>query len=317
VTHFMDKVYPALALLPLKLFPSTHFGGYLWSGCAAVVLLLSLCLVARNWWPVALACSMPFVFNLERGNPVWLSAACVGVFIAWWDSPCRRDRVVAALALAVAAVLKIAPVVLGLLYVAKLLRSRSRGEWIENMRLPVFAGLVAVFLFFVPFLFVQDGFAAIPTLFGNAAHHAEVVLRTADFGLIQVWRGARVALGLPVMDPWPGMLLVGFGLALVCGGLSFAAGVDGPNGKSHYLQFGRDGIAGNGTGSQPNARMTGRGIEGRGIAQNPRAMGEGGRWGDNGNGASCGCGEVKKVKIPPCAGGGFFDILCTRSPDRA
>lgn len=85
VTGWRDKVYPFFSLLPIKLFPATRFGGYLWSVIAGAFLLLSLCMIAKSWQPILLALSMPFIFNIERGNPVWISAACVGVFLAWWD----------------------------------------------------------------------------------------------------------------------------------------------------------------------------------------------------------------------------------------
>ena len=42
----------------------------------------------------------------------------------------------------------------------------------------------------------------------NAAEHAEYVLRTSDFGFIQLWRTVRLVSGLNVQEPWAGMMAV-------------------------------------------------------------------------------------------------------------
>ena len=197
ITGWRDKVYPKIALLPVAPFPATRVGGYLWSALAGVIFLASLCLVGRSWKPILLALSMPFIFNFERGNPVWLSAACVGIFLAWWDDECEWKSMVAAGCLAVAAALKIVPGVLGIIYFTK---------W---RRKPVlFSGAFAAALVFVPWFFDRDGFAALGAMVRNASEHSEFVLRASDFGLIELWRTARVVLGLDVTSPWPGMMVV-------------------------------------------------------------------------------------------------------------
>ena len=271
VTGDMDKVYPALALMPYRLFPATRTGGWCFSVLCAAVFLLSLVLVGRRCvlrgpsaflFPLSLVLSMPFLFALERGNPVWLSAAAVGVFLAWWDDERGWKRLVAAVCLAFAAVMKIAPAALGLLYLlgasGKKVERRGGGGEGEGVGVVgegvvgrlfsfVYAREIAVaaiaflVLFIVPWLFVKDGFAAVPIMMKNAAHHADFVLRTADFGFIQLWRAVRVALGQGVGEPWAGMYLVGrlsqlFGLValvfgarrrdylLLVGGMLFAAG---------------------------------------------------------------------------------------------
>ena len=212
ITGWRDKVYPKIALLPVAPFPATRVGGYLWSALAGVIFLTSLCLVSRSWKPILLALSMPFIFNLERGNPVWLSAACVGIFLAWWDDECEWKSMVAAGCLAVAAAMKIAPCALGVLYFTK---------W--RWRLVLFSGAFAAALVFVPWFFDRDGFAALAAMVRNASEHSEFVLRSSDFGLVELWRTARVVLGLDVTTPWPGMMVVArlsqlFGVvALVCG----------------------------------------------------------------------------------------------------
>ena len=197
VTGWRDKVYPRFAILPFALFPATRAGSLLWTALAGLVLLTALCAIARSPWPVLLAMGMPFLFNLERGNPIWLSAAGVGVFLAWWDSPSERRRLVAAACLAVAGAMKIAPLALGVLYFTK-------WRWRPVLLCAV---LTAVFVF-VPWLFDADGMAAFSAMMRNAADHAEYVLRFSDFGLVELWRTARLLTGQCVDEVWPGMMAV-------------------------------------------------------------------------------------------------------------
>ena len=196
VTGWRDKVYPFFSLLPIKLFPATRFGGYLWSVIAGAFLLLSLCMIAKSWQPILLALSMPFIFNIERGNPVWISAACVGVFLAWWDDEREWKRLVAAACLAVAGAMKIAPFALGLVYFTK---------W--RWRPVLFCGILSLVFMFVPWAFCRDGFAAFPVMIKNAMLHAQLVQRASDFGLVQLWRTVRIVVGQSVQDVWPGMRL--------------------------------------------------------------------------------------------------------------
>lgn len=230
VTGWRDKVYPVFSLLPLKLFPATRFGGYLWSVVAGLSLLCALCLISGSWWPVLLSASMPFLFNLERGNPVWIAAACVGVFLAWWDDEKEWKRMVAAGCLAAAGAMKIAPFILGALYFTK---------W--RWRSVLLCGFLSLLFVFLPWFFISDGFAALSVMIKNAAEHSQYVLRSSDFGLIQLWRSVRLVLGQDVQSPWVGMFMVarisqllGFGalivgvirrdLLLLVGGMLLSAG---------------------------------------------------------------------------------------------
>jgi hypothetical protein len=197
ITGWRDKVYPAFALLPFKLFPPTRFGGYLWTSLAGVILLLSLCMIAKSWQPILLALSMPFIFNIERGNPVWISAACVGVFLAWWDDEREWKRLVAATCLAVAGTMKIAPFALGLVYFTK---------W--RWRPVLFCGILSLVFMFVPWAFCRDGFAALPVMIKNASLHAQFVQRAGDIGLVELWRTFRIVAGQYVNEVWPGMKAV-------------------------------------------------------------------------------------------------------------
>ena len=212
VTGWRDKVYPMFALLPVAMFPATRAGGYLWTALAGALFLASLCLVGRSWKPLLLALSMPFLFNIERGNPVWLSAACVGIFLAWWDDESEWKSMVAAGCIAVAAALKISPCVLGIIYFTK---------W--RWKPVLFSGAFAAALVFVPWFFDRDGFAALAAMVRNASEHSEFVLRSSDFGLVELWRTARVVLGLDVTTPWPGMMAVAR-ISQLCGLVALVIG---------------------------------------------------------------------------------------------
>lgn len=190
-----DRVYPAFSLLPFKLIPPTWTGGWCWTVGAGIVYLLALVLVARGKaWPLALAFSMPFVFALERGNPVWLSAACVAVFLAWWNDDRTSRRVAAAVALAAAAVLKVAPVLLGFIYLREMFRLRF--SW-RSWAMPLVAAGCSLCFFLVPWLAVPDGFSGISEFFENARAHGQSVLLGADFGLVPFWAVVRETFGLP------------------------------------------------------------------------------------------------------------------------
>ncbi len=197
ITGWRDKVYPKVALWPVAPFPATRAGGYAWSVIAGLVLLGAMCGVTKSWKPLLLAMSMPFLFNLERGNPVWLSAACVAVFLAWWDDECEWKSMVAAVCLGIAGAMKIAPCVLGVLYFTK-------WRW-KPVLLSAFTALA---LMFVPWVFDRDGFAAFAVMMRNASEHSTYVLRASDFGLVELWRTYRVVFGQFVDEPWPGMMIV-------------------------------------------------------------------------------------------------------------
>lgn len=227
-----DKIYPAFALLPLKLFPATRSGAWCWTIVASLIFLAAL-FVASGFrlQSLLLAASMPFLFNLERGNPTWLSAAFVAIFLAWWDDEKPWKRYSAALCLAAATVMKISPVLLGFLYLRKDLTRPA----------PYIAGIAALLFFFLPWPLIPGGFENIPLMIQNAADHHAEFCRSTDFGLIQIWRTIRVALNLSASEAWPGMLIVarvsqllGLGAAfygawhrryfLLVGGMLLAAG---------------------------------------------------------------------------------------------
>ena len=230
VTGREDKIYPMFALLPLKVFPVSRLGGCLWSVMAAIVFLVSLCLISKSYWPIVLALSMPFIFNVERGNTTWISAACVGVFLAWWNDEKEWKRLVAASCLATAGAMKIAPFVLGVVYFTK---------W--RWRPVILCGVLSFIFMCIPWLFASDGFAAFSAMLRNMAEYSLRVQRASDFGLVQLWRTVRLVQGADVHEVWPGMTavalvsqLIGLGVLalgvcrrnnlLLVGGMLWAAG---------------------------------------------------------------------------------------------
>ena len=197
ITGWRDRVYPLFGILPLKPFPATRFGGYLWSAIAGLAFLASLCLISKSWWPLLLACSMPFLFNIERGNTTWLSAAFAGVFLAWWDDEKDWKQLAAAVCLAVAGGLKVTPFALGLIYFTK---------W--RWRPVLLCGFLSAVFVFVPWMFMSDGLAEFSAMIRNAAAQSQFMQRGSDIGLVQLWRTVRIVLGQDVHEVWPGMKLV-------------------------------------------------------------------------------------------------------------
>ena len=197
ITGWRDRVYPLFGILPLKPFPATRLGGYMWTSLAGIVLLAFLCLIAKSWWPLVLGLSMPFIFNFERGNTTWLSAAFLGMFLAWWDDEKEWKRLVAAACLAVAGAMKVTPFAMGAIYFTK---------W--RWRSVLLCGFLSVVFVFVPWFFVQDGMAELSAMVRNAAAQSQFMQRASDVGLVQLWRTFRIVTGQCVQEVWPGMKAV-------------------------------------------------------------------------------------------------------------
>ena len=197
ITGWRDRVYPLFGILPLKPFPATRLGGYMWTSLAGIVLLAFLCLIAKSWWPLVLGLSMPFIFNFERGNTTWLSAAFLGMFLAWWDDEKEWKRLVAAACLAVAGAMKVTPFAMGAIYFTK---------W--RWRSVLLCGFLSVVFVFVPWFFVQGGMAELSAMVRNAAAQSQFMQRASDVGLVQLWRTFRIVTGQCVQEVWPGMKAV-------------------------------------------------------------------------------------------------------------
>lgn len=213
-----DRPYPAFALLPMRLFPYTSGGAWLYTALMAIGYVVLLCLFGKTFWPLALLVSMPVLYNVERGNPIGFTAIFVAVFLLWWNHPDSTKRKVAAVALAVATAMKLTPCLLGALYLPQLWR--TRGRFAE----PFIAGFAAIVLLIVPFGLMPDGFAGMPKMIANAAENGLFYARCGDFGLLPFWRAVRVLLHQDCTIAWPGCLqlvrlmqIVGFAAVLYGG----------------------------------------------------------------------------------------------------
>lgn len=190
-----DRCYPAAALMPLSVFPESWIGAYAWSVFAIAFFLGALCWVSGSCAPVILALSMPVLYCLERGNEVAISAACVAVFLSWYRSGVRWQRLVASFALSCAVCFKVSPVLLGVLY----LREK---DWVG---IGLTVGF-SMFLFTLPWFLVPGGFSSLPIMMKNASANALNYARTSEFGLIGLWRAIRVLFRQDCVHIWPGCL---------------------------------------------------------------------------------------------------------------
>jgi hypothetical protein len=120
---------------------------------------------------LGLCFSYIFFCSIERGNLIVLSAAFVSVYLSYYDSDNKNKRKIASICLALAAVLKIYPVLLGFLYLEK-----------KQYKDIFFSAIVALLFAFVPFLFFKGGFSNLPQLINNvkinSAHCNSTLLYT-------------------------------------------------------------------------------------------------------------------------------------------
>lgn len=97
-----------------------------------------------------------FLFSIERGNLIILTVAGINYFLAFYDSESIWLRRIGLFCLCMAAVLKIYPVVFGVLLLAD--------RRYKDIAFCVVCGLV---LAFVPFLFFKHGLSNVPRLIEN------------------------------------------------------------------------------------------------------------------------------------------------------
>ena len=99
--------------------------------------------------------SGPMIFTIERGNFIIVALIAVMFFLRYYDSDDKKLRILAYIALSVAAAIKIYPAVFGLLVLGK-------KRWNEVLLL-IISGLS---LFFIPFLFFGGTYDVIRMLQG-------------------------------------------------------------------------------------------------------------------------------------------------------
>src|SRR5574344_137801 len=113
----MDRCYPAFAMIPHRVLPYSEEAAVGYTLAGAIVFLLALVTLSnKKWWVVMMALTAPFIFSFDRANPIWFSAAGVAVFLAWWDDENPWKRTAASACLAIAAAIKLVPIVLLVLY---------------------------------------------------------------------------------------------------------------------------------------------------------------------------------------------------------
>lgn len=103
-----------------------------------------------------LVISTPFLYTIERGNLIILAAASAIWFLANYDSEIKWKRYLSCFMLALAAALKVYPVIFGILY----LRKRM---WKEI----VISAAIAIILAFAPFFFFEGGISRLGQLLIN------------------------------------------------------------------------------------------------------------------------------------------------------
>ena len=120
---------------------------------------------------IIVICSSIFLFSFERGNLIFLSVAFVFYYMAYKDSPISWKRNSALLVLSLASAIKIYPALFGL-YLVKEKRYRDIIKCI----------ILFLILFFVPFLFFENGINNFVKLLSNLAeyskHYSSVVVST-------------------------------------------------------------------------------------------------------------------------------------------
>lgn len=217
-----DSCYPALGSLMAKPFPMD--AGGLFTGVGMLLWLLSFCALTgrpsfrggrnvslqRGDWPVrvllAVGCLLSSIMlhAFEWGNQILYAAAASTLFLAWHDAATRGRRWAAAVALSVAAVLKIVPGTLALLYLVRW-REAGTDDARKAVACDAFVFVVAgIALFVVPFAW-YDGWQGFCQWMSNAAGNAAHYVHKGAWGAVPVGRTVRVMLHVDVAQPWPGL----------------------------------------------------------------------------------------------------------------
>lgn len=219
-----DACYPALGPLMALPFPCTAKGGAVFTGVGILLWALAFAELLRMKAKgfdrlekagllAGCAVSSVMLHEVEWGNQVIYAAAAVTLFVAWNDAEEKWRRNVAAVALAVASVLKITPAALGVLYLPRL--HRAKGE----IALLVAAGAV---LFLAPFA-LYGGWDGLCAWFANAAANAKAYAHRGAWGVVPIARTVRLVMHMDVSRPWPGLSLERAANVLIGGACMLAA----------------------------------------------------------------------------------------------
>lgn len=198
-----DRVYPAGALLPLSWFEESLEGARFCNVflIGSFILVVCACLSCSPRAPhplafVPLLLSGPLLFAGERGNPIWLAAAGTLFFLLFWDCPARQVRWLAAMALSIAAAVKVVPAVLGVLYLAPIIfRLREEGPLSlrRSLSTPTLCVMLGAIAFVFPWFFVA-GIETFPDWWRACQEHAAYYGPRTMFGFVGLYRTAMIAL---------------------------------------------------------------------------------------------------------------------------
>ena len=185
--------YPALAYLIARLFPEdTRTGGRVFTAFGTVVMLAGLTVLARRRKVptlaavAALAASSPSLFAAYASNQVMLAIGALCLFFAWKDDETPWRRWIALFCLALAAALKIIPVLFALVLV------RER-RW----RALAFTGIVCAALFFLPFAWC-GGVGGFRDFLECLRLHADFFGIRDSWGFVGIDRTIRLGLGMGI-----------------------------------------------------------------------------------------------------------------------
>lgn len=135
----------------------------------------SLSLVCRkynvpDYILIPLLLSSVFLFSVERGNFVFISATCVNYYLAFYDAKDPFHKYFSLICICVAATLKGFPVLFGLL----LLQDKRYKDII-------FCVIFTLIIAFVPFFFLDGGFANLTKMMENVSLNNEAYLHNFDY----------------------------------------------------------------------------------------------------------------------------------------
>jgi hypothetical protein len=138
---------------------------FLFTGFSVFLLFVALNRIIKKYsvssiFLLSFIFSYIFFFSIERANILILTVAFVGFFICYYDSENKYERIFAAISLALAATLKIYPVLFGFLYFEK-----------KQYREIFISAIITLLLVFLPYLFFYRGFANIPQQIINTSLH--------------------------------------------------------------------------------------------------------------------------------------------------
>lgn len=123
--------------------------------------------------------SSVFLYTIERGNFILLSAALCNLFIAYYNSSSSKKKGLALFCLALSSALKVYPVILAIL----LLRNKDFKSFVR------FCVITSVIVF-LPFVFFAGGFDNIPLLIRNVSLQSSiygVILSEYKVGIISIY----------------------------------------------------------------------------------------------------------------------------------